>query len=106
VLDAQSIYEMLKLVETRESQILNEEKLASSFKELNPQDKNDLIQSYLDKDTNVLENISTYDTNIFPEISRQVIEIMCTILGYDNDKTVDESILGFMSSIFPYSFKP
>jgi hypothetical protein len=106
VLNAQSIFEMLKLVETLESQILNEENLASSFKELNPQEKNALLQSYLDKDTNVPENASTYDTNIFPEISRQVIVMMCTILGYDNDKIVDESILGFMYSIFPPSLKP
>jgi len=79
VLNVQSIFEMLKLVETFESQILNEENLASSFEELNPQDKYALLQSYLDKDTNVPENASTYDTNIFPEISMQVIGMMCTI---------------------------
>jgi hypothetical protein len=60
----------------------------------------------LGKDAIVPENTSTYETNIFLEISRQVITMRCSLLGYDHEKTVDEAILGFMSSIFPPTLKP
>jgi hypothetical protein len=44
--------------------------------------------------------------NIFPNISRQFTTIMCSLLGYDHEKIVDEAIIGFMSFICPPSLKP
>jgi hypothetical protein len=75
------------LVEVHKSQILQEETLVSSFKELSSQERDTLFQSCLDKDATVHESSSTYETNIFPEIYRKVITMMCSLLGYDHDNT-------------------
>jgi hypothetical protein len=60
----------------------------------------------LDKDATIPENSNTYESILFPKISRQVISMMCSILGYDNDKVVDEVFLWFMSSIYPSAINP
>jgi hypothetical protein len=106
VLNSHSINEMLKLLKVPNSQILHEKNLVSIFRELSSQERDILFQPYLDKDVIVHENSSTYETKIFPKISRQFITMMCSLLGYGHDKTINEAILGFMSSIFPSSLKP
>ena len=59
----------------------------------------------MDKD-DVIPNTPPYKSNIFHEISKQSITMLCLILSYDYDRIVDEDILGFMSYIFPPSENP
>jgi len=53
------------------------------------------------KDVVIPNTPPLYKSNILPQISRQDITMMCLILGYDHDRTIDVVILGFVSSIFP-----
>jgi hypothetical protein len=75
------------------------------YNQLNTQEKQTLLQAYLDKYATIPEKYDTYESSLFPKISRQVINMMCSILGYDNDKVVNEIFLGFMSSIYPSAIK-
>ena len=42
-----------------------------------------------------------YKFEVFPEISRQAILMMFLIIGHDDDRFVDEAILGFILSVLP-----
>jgi len=61
--------------------------------------------SYMDKDV-LIPNTPPSKSKSFPKISRQAMTMMCLILGYDHDRTVDKVVLGFVSSIFPTSESP
>jgi hypothetical protein len=91
---------MLKFPQNPQSETLNERVLAACFKELSSQDKTTLLQSYLGQNINVPEDNVILKIDMFPETSRKIIAMMTAILGNDDDKTVDEYTLGFMSSIF------
>jgi hypothetical protein len=54
----------------------------------------------------MLSQTLTLKTNLFPETSRKIITILTAIIGNDDDQTVDEYILCFMTSIFPPSVNP
>jgi len=43
---------------------------------------------------------------MFFETYKQIITIVSTILGNDNDKTIDQYALGLMNYIFPPMLKP
>jgi hypothetical protein len=60
-----------------------------------------LLQRYMGKGASVRESPPLYKVNILPDTSKEVISMMCLILGYDNDKTINETILGFMEAISP-----
>lgn len=96
--NAESITKLLSLSQTFECQTLNEEALFVISKGSSQDEKVILLQSYTDKDV-VIPKTHLYKSNIFPEISRQAISMMCMILGYDHDRTIDQTILGFMSII-------
>jgi hypothetical protein len=80
---------MLSLPQILEGQTLHEETLSVNYNALNSSEKVTLLQSYMDKDV-VIPNTPPYKSKIFPKISRQAITMMCLILGYDHDRTVDE----------------
>lgn len=65
------------------------------------ENKNTLIQSFPAPGVDVPENPPTYNASVFPEISRQIITMMCSLLGYDNNHVVDETILGFRLTLCP-----
>ena len=45
-------------------------------------------------------------SDIFPQISKQIISMITSILGYYSDEIIDSYILGVMASIFPTTLKP
>jgi hypothetical protein len=51
------------------------------------------IQSLIYKDNTSVEDSETYETIMFSSISQHVLSIVCAILGYDNDKVVDYTVL-------------
>lgn len=67
--------------------------------ELSPESKSNLIQSYLASGATVPENPPPYPTSIFPDASRQILTMIYSILGYDDDQKVDEVILGLMLAL-------
>ena len=44
-----------------------------------------------------------YKNVLFKLEAKKTIAIMCTILGYKNDDEVDETILGFLAHVPPFS---
>ena len=46
---------------------------------------------------------SPYKTIFFKHESREIIALLCIILGYKYDEEVDESILGFLAQLHPVS---
>jgi hypothetical protein len=48
----------------------------------------------------------TLKTDLFPETYRKIITIINVILCNDDDQTIYEYIVGFMTSIFPPTVKP
>ena len=44
---------------------------------------------------------SPYETIFFFENYKKSISLICTILGYDSDGTVDDTILGFLNFLTP-----
>ena len=41
-----------------------------------------------------------YRSNILSEVNKEVVSMMCLILGYDNDSTLDTTILGLIEAIY------
>jgi len=80
--------------------------LTSCFKEFSSQDIITLLQSYLGQNINVPEDNVILKIDMFPETYKKIIAMMIAILENDDDKTVDQYILGIMSSIFPPTLKP
>jgi hypothetical protein len=98
-INTDSITKIPSLLKILEGQTLHEETLSVNYTTSNSVENVTLLQSYMDKYV-VIPNIPPpYKSNIFPKISRQAITMMCLSLGYDHDRTVDEVILGFMSTI-------
>ena len=46
---------------------------------------------------------SPYKTVLFKPESKKTIAIICTILGYKYDDEADETILGFLAHLPPFS---
>jgi len=106
MINSQYIYEMLKMPQNPEREMLNERVLAEHFKGLSSQAKTSLLESYLCQNINVPEDIVNFKIDMFPKTSRQIIAMITVNLGNDDDKIVNEYILGFMTSIFPPTVKP
>jgi hypothetical protein len=102
----QSIVEMLRWPLNPDSEILNEIVLAKCFRELKPEDRVSLLQSYLCKNLDVPTDNVVIESSLFPEIPRKIISMISIILGKDNDLVVDEFVLGIMVSICPITTKP
>jgi hypothetical protein len=103
--NSQLISKLLKLPLNPESEILDEIVLAQCFRELNSQDRIMILQSYICQNLDVPVYTVILKTYLFLETSRQIITMMTTILGNDNDLTIDEYVLGFMISICPHTVK-
>jgi hypothetical protein len=70
--------------------MLNEIVLAKCFRELKPEDRVSLLQSYLCKNLDVPMDNVALESSLFPEIPRQIISMISVILGKDNDLVVDD----------------
>jgi hypothetical protein len=92
---------MPSLPQILEGQTLHEQTMYFNYNALNSGEKVTFIQSYTNKYVVITNTPPPYKSNIFSEISKQAITMMCLILGYDHDINVDEVMLGFMSTICP-----
>ena len=57
-----------------------------------------IFKTFLPDDAELLKNNPPYPSTMFPEETRHIISLIACFLGYQNDRTVDESILGY----FPF----
>jgi hypothetical protein len=97
---------MLKVIEPPESQPLSEENLTSMYNQLNAQEKQTLLQIIWIKMQLSLKTLIPMRVACSQKSPDKLSSMMCSILGYDNDKVVDEVVLGFMSSIYPSAINP
>jgi hypothetical protein len=58
------------------------------------------------KNIDALTDDVTFESSLFPEIPRQIISMISTILGKDIDLVVDEFMLGNKMSTCPFIVKP
>jgi hypothetical protein len=96
-----AISQMLALPENPDLQILQEEFLIGKYRSLDQNQKVSLLQRYMGKGAFVPNPHRHIKSISFSDTSRESISMMCLILGYDHDKTINETILGFMAAISP-----
>jgi len=88
------IYEMLLLPNNKTP--LDEESLSTQFKSLWIEKKYNLLVKLLLENSNSPKLTLPLSRKVFSSLSREVIAISFLIMGYDNDYTIDETILGFI----------
>jgi hypothetical protein len=101
-----SITEMLRWPLNLDNEPLNEVVMAKCFRELRPEERVTLLQTYLCKSIDTIADNVVLESSLFPEIPRKFISMISVILGKYNDLVVDEFVLGIMVAIFPIITKP
>jgi hypothetical protein len=92
---------MLNVEEFTDGHILNEETLAVEFNQLNAQDRQAFLQSLMGNSSSSLQISESYESGIFSTNVQEIIAMICSVLGYDSDKVVDNSTLGLLRAICP-----
>jgi len=92
---------MLNVEEFVDGKIMNEETLAIGFNQLNAQDKQAILKSLMGNYSSSFQISESYESGIFSTNVREIIAMICSVLGYDSDKFVDISILGLLRAICP-----
>jgi hypothetical protein len=92
---------MLRVSKFNDGQAINEETLAVSFNQLSVQECQYFVQTLMKDNSGISHDLKTYKTSMFTLNVHEVVCMICSILGYDSDKTVDSIILGFLREIFP-----
>jgi len=61
--------------------------------------KKALVERYMLKEGSCPKTPLPYKSYILQDTKKEVVSMMCLILGYDDDSTLDSTILGFMEVI-------
>jgi hypothetical protein len=86
--------------------LIHEEILMEKANSWSPREKKAIMRHFL-LDITPLPNLFPVKSTSFAPISRQVIYMIASILGCDDDSTMDETILGLLNDISPSpSFPP
>jgi len=93
------ISRMLRVSKFNEGQDVNEETLAVSFNKLSFQEHQYFVQTLMKDNTGISHDVKTYQTSTFTPDVQEVICMICSILGYDSDRTIDSIILGFKEQV-------
>lgn len=82
--------------ESQECQPSNEQVLSTKFDSYNEDDQTELVKLLLKPDTQVPSQRLPYLFNIFSQEAQSETSMVCQILGLDNDREVNEVVLGFL----------
>jgi hypothetical protein len=77
-----------------------QEALVVEFNLLTLSQKRDLLVRYLPMKSNLPKVTFPFQAIMFPNFSREIISMICLILGYEDDDIVDEAVSGFMNRFF------
>ena len=87
---------MLCFTDLSSLQHIHEENLYTYYQELKPFERRNCLYEHLEKGISIPTSSSPYEMVEFYDNSKKSISLMCTILAYDNDDTMDGTILGFL----------
>ena len=75
--------------------------MVTSYETLILSYKNQLLPKHLENGISILEYPTPYNTLVFLDSSKNAFSLICTILGYEDDKIVYDNVLGFFLSLIP-----
>jgi hypothetical protein len=97
----EDIAQMLKFLDHVAQEPLDDDALALKYQALSQPRKEKLLSNLLASDAPLPTNSPPFKSTIFPAITKQAISMIYQVLGYEQDRTVDESILGMFSVLCP-----
>jgi len=101
----EAISKILQAKITKNSKPLLVDFLIDLYKKLTFPQREKIFEIYLPEDAQLPKTNPPYSYSMFPEVSKQIINIISYLLGYHSDQWVDEAIVGFLS-IFINGEKP
>ena len=95
-IDSQTIRQALSLSKSHKFGPFNEEECLRVYKEVNNEEKVQFVSKFLKPNQSIHQTPLPYHVKIFQDPIQSIFSLLCQILGYDDDRLVDEVMLGFL----------
>jgi len=102
IISTETIHQMLLIHQLDSLSHFSPETLMDLYHKLTFPQIAQILEFFLREDAELQKRNPSYSSSMFPEASRHCISLLSYLLGYPDDQSIDETILGFLSIFNKY----